>query len=147
MKYIYLLIVVACASCNWAKEKAKATVNKTGEVVARTGSEFASGVAKGVEKTFQNTVVFSDRLKNKGLKTGKIIIRGTDTSTDNVLSTYFIFDDNFDEDVTVKVISEEGQEYGRVTQHVKGNKGNAGFTDFTFDKRTDIDGRGKLMFE
>ena len=91
MKYVYLLLVVTVASCNWAKEKAKATVNKTGEVVARTGSEFASGVSKGVEKTFQNTVVYSDRLKNKGLKTGKIIIRGTDTSTDNVLSTYFIW--------------------------------------------------------
>jgi hypothetical protein len=45
------------------------------------------------------------------------------------------------------VISEDGQEYGRVTQHVKGNKGDAGFTDFVFDKRTNIDGRGKLLFE
>jgi ABC-type phosphate transport system substrate-binding protein len=152
MKYANLLLVVAvtsvaAASCNWAKQKAKDTVNKTGEVVARTGSEFVNGVSKGVEKTFQNEVVFSDRLKSQGLKTGKIVIRGTDTSIDNILSVYFVFDDNFDQDITIKVISEAGQEYGRVTQHVKGNKGSAGFTDFVFDKRTDIDGRGKLIFE
>lgn len=122
-------------------------MNKTGEVVAKTGSEFVSGVSKGIEKTFQNDVVFSDQIKNKGLKSGKIIIHGTDTSTDNILTAYLIFDDNFDQKITIKVISDEGQEYGRVTQHITGQKGEAGYVDFVFDKRTNIDGRGKLLIE
>ena len=134
-------------SCDWAKKKTKETVNKTGEVVAKTGSEFVNGVSRGIEKTFQNDVVFPDQLKMKGLKTGKIIIHGTDSTTDNILTTYLIFDSNLDQDITIKVISDEGQEYGRATQHITGQKGEAKYFDFVFDKRTNIDSKGKLLFE
>jgi hypothetical protein len=147
MKYLLIILTLALASCNWAKQKTKETVNKTGEVVGKTGSEFVSGVSKGIEKTFQNEVVFSDQLKQKGLHTGKIIINSTDAATDNVLTTYLIFDDNIDQDITIKVISDEGQEYGRVTQHVTGQKGEAKYFDFVFDKRTNIDGKGKLIID
>ena len=147
MKYLLIVLTLTFASCNWAKQKTKETVNKTGEVVAKTGSEFVNGVSKGIEKTFQNDVVFSDQLKKQGLKTGKIIIHGTDSSTDNVLTAYLIFDGDFDQDITIKVISDEGQEYGRVKQHVIGQKGDAKYFDFVFDKRTNIDSKGKLIFE
>jgi hypothetical protein len=147
MRYLTIILTLALLSCNWAKQKTKESINKTGEVVAKTGSEFVNGVSKGIEKDFQNEVVFSDRLNKQGLKSGKIIIRGTDSSTDNILTTYLIFDDNFDQNVTIKVISEAGQEYGRVTQHITGQKGDAKYFDFIFDKRTNIDGRGKLLFE
>lgn len=140
-------MIVSFVSCDWAKQKVKQTANKTGEVVAKTGSEFANGVEKGVEITFQNEVLFSDNLKKQGLKTGKVIINGTDTSVDNVLTVYMIFDDNFNHSVTLKVISSEGQEYGRVTQKLEGEKGEAKYVDFVFDKRTNIDGRGKIVFE
>jgi hypothetical protein len=147
MKYLLILLTLVLASCNWAKQKTKESVNKTGEVVAKAGSEFVNGVSKGIEKTFQNEVVFSESLKKQGLKSGKIIIHGTDSSADNILTTYLIFDENFDHNVTIKVISDEGQEYGRATQHVAGQKGDAKYVDFIFDKRTNIDGRGKLLFE
>jgi len=147
MKYLPIILTLTFTSCHWAKQKTKETVNKTGEVVAKTGSEFVNGVAKGIEKTFQNEVGFSDQLKSHGLKTGKIIIHGTDSSTDNILTAYLIFDDNFNQNITIKVISEEGQEYGRVTQHVIGQKGEAKYVDFIFDKRTNIDSKGKLLFE
>ena len=63
MKYLFIIIILTSVSCNWAKQKTKETVNKAGEVVAKTGSEFVDGVSKGVEKTFQNQVVLSDQLK------------------------------------------------------------------------------------
>jgi hypothetical protein len=147
MRYLIIFLTLALSSCNWAKQKTKESINKTGEVVAKTGSEFVSGVSKGIEKDFENEVVFSDRLKAEGLKSGKIIIRGTDSSTDNILTTYLIFDERVDQDITIKVISEAGQEYGRVTQHITGQKGDAKYFDFIFDKRTNIDGRGKLLFQ
>ena len=147
MKYLLIALTLTFVSCNWAKQKTKDTVNKTGEVVAKTGSEFVNGVSKGIEKTFQNDVVFSDQLKKIGLKAGKIIIHGTDSTTDNILTTYLIFDNNLDQNITIKVISEDGQEYGRVTQHVTGQKGDAIYFDFIFDKRTNIDSKGKLLFE
>ncbi|MDP4248106.1 MAG: hypothetical protein Q8932_19890, partial [Bacteroidota bacterium] len=62
MKYLFLVLTLSLASCHWAKEKTKDTVNRTGEVVAKAGSEFVNGVSKGIEKTFRNEVVFSDAL-------------------------------------------------------------------------------------
>jgi hypothetical protein len=147
MRYLLFILVFISFSCNWAKEKVKSTVNKTGEVVAQTGAEFAQGVTKGVEKTYQNKVFISDLLKREGISTGKIIIHGTDTTTDNIVTAYLIFENNFNRDLTIKVFSETDQEYGRVTQNISGQKGEAKYFDFIFDKRTNIDSKGKLVFE
>jgi hypothetical protein len=147
MRYLVVLLSVLTLSCNWAKEKTKETVNKTGEAVGKAGSEFADGVAKGVEKTFQNEIKFSDQLNQQGLRSGKVIINGTDSTTDNILTPYLIFDGNIDQQITVKVFTGSGQEYGRVTQKVKGLKGEAKYIDFVFDKRTNIDGKSRIVFE
>lgn len=140
-------ILVILSSCNWAKDKAKETVNKTGEIVAKTGSEFVNGVAKGVEKTFTNVVELSPALVAKGLKTGKIIINSTDSTSDNILSVYFIFDNDFSATVVAKVLDENGVEYGRTKSVIAGKKSDAQYFDFNFDKRTNIDSKGKIVFE
>lgn len=147
MKYLLLILILVASSCNWAKDKTKETVNKTGEVVGKAGSEFVDGLSKGIERTFQNEVVLSERLKTLGLKPGKILILGSDSTTDNILSVYLIFEKDFDSPVTIKVISPEGQEYGRKTEHIKGKKDEAAYVDFVFDKRTNIDGKGKLHID
>ena len=147
MKLIYAMLCVACFSCNWAKQKTKETVNKAGEVAAKTGSEFVNGVSKDIQKTIANEVVIDETLKKQGLQTGKIIILGTDSTTNNILSAYLIFNENFDRDIPIRVISEEGQEYGRSKQPVKGLHGDARYVDFVFDKRTNIYVKGKLVFE
>jgi hypothetical protein len=148
MKYILVLLTVGLlSSCNWFKQKTKSTVNKSGEIVAKTGSEFVDGVSKGVEKTFQTEVIISDELKRIGLKNGKVIISSTDSTTDNILTTYLIFDNDIEREITVKVFNESGLEYGRVTEAVKGKKNEAKYVDFVFDRRTNIDGKGKATFE
>ncbi|WP_217607121.1 hypothetical protein [Chitinophaga sp. GbtcB8] len=148
MRYtLILLTAIFFISCNWAKQKAKNTVNKTGEIVAKTGAEFADGVAQGVEKTFKNEVIISKELKNCGLSSGKIIINSSDSTVDNVLTAYLIFDKTIEKTITIKVFNQDGQEYGRVRQAVKGEIGEAKYIDFVFDKRTNIDGKGKVTFE
>lgn len=147
MKYMLLIMVLVSCSCNWAKQKTKETVNKTGEMAGKAGSEFVDGVSKGIERTFQNEVVLSEQLKEQGIKYGKIIIGGSDSTTDNILSVYLIFEKDFDHNLTIKVISPAGQEYGRKTELIKGQKDQAGYFDFVFDKRTNIDGKGKLQFD
>ena len=147
MKYILLIISLVTISCNWAKDKSKEAVNKTGEVVAKTGAEFVQGASRGIQSTFQNEIVISDPLKKQGIKTGKILIGGTDSTTDNVLTAYLIFDQNFNNKITVKVLDENGLEYGRITQQLQANAGDARYVDFPFDKRTNIDSKGKLVFE
>lgn len=141
------LILLLNSSCHWASNKAKETVNKAGEVAGKAGSEFVSGVAKGVEKTFQEKVEVSDELRKQGLEAGKIIINSGDSATDNILTVYMIFNADLDRPVTLKVFNEEGQEYGRAKVVVKGSKGEARYVDFVFDRRTNVDGKGKLVFE
>lgn len=147
MKYLIIGLALVTASCNWAEKKAKDTVNKTGEVVGKAGSEFVNGVAKGVEKTFENEVKFSDALIKQGLEAGKIVIRSSEQHSDDIISAYLIFNNNFDQEVTIKVFSPQGKEYGRVKERVKGKKGDAVYVDFAFDSRTNIDGKGTISFE
>jgi hypothetical protein len=147
MKYLIIGLALVTASCNWAEQKAKNTVNKTGEVVGKAGSEFVNGVAKGVEKTFENEVKFSDPLIKQGLEAGKIVIGSSEHHSDDIISAYLIFNNNFDQVVTIKVFSPQGKEYGRVRQTVKGKKGDAFYVDFAFDGRTKIDGKGTISFE
>ena len=150
MKLFNLLIIIAAittSSCNWTKDKAKGAANKTGEVVAKTGSEFVDGVAKGIEKSFSNEIVVADNLKSNGLKTGKVLIRSSDSTTDNILSAYLIFEKDFDQKIMVKVIDQKGLEYGRTSQLVSAKANEARYFDFVFDNRTNIDGKGKVSFE
>jgi 3'-phosphoadenosine 5'-phosphosulfate sulfotransferase (PAPS reductase)/FAD synthetase len=148
MKYILILsTALIFTSCNWAKQKTKDTINKTGEVVAKTGSEFADGVQKGVVKSFENEVVVSESLKKEGFETGKITITSSDAGTDNVISAYVIFNDSINKNITVKVFDNEGKEYGRTSYKVIGKKNESKYIDIVFDSRTNIDGKGKVTFE
>ena len=150
MKLFSLLIIITAittSSCNWTKDKAKGAANKTGEAVAKAGSEFADGVSKGIEKSFSNDIVIADNLKSNGLKTGKVVIRSTDSTTDNILSAYLIFEKDIDQKIMVKVFDEKGLEYGRTTQSVAAKANEAKYFDFVFDKRTNINGKGKISFE
>jgi hypothetical protein len=149
MKQLLLPAALLCllTACDWAKRKTKETVHKTGEVVAKAGSEFADGVAKGVEKTFTNEVTIAEPLAKQGFKTGRISFHGTDSSRDNILTVYVIYDNNIDRQITAKVYDDNQQEYGRTSLKVKGNKGEAQYVDFVFDKRTNIDSKGMVSFE
>lgn len=148
MKHILIVIlVINLLSCDWAKRKTKETVHKGGEIVAKTGSEFVDGISKGIEKTFENEVLISDELTSDGLETGKIIISSTDSTTDNILSVYIIFTKDFDKIITVKVFDENGLEYGRTNELITGKTNEAEYFDFIFDRRTNINGKGKLTIE
>ena len=142
---IFFVIVSLLSSCNWARKKTKETVNKSGEIVAKTGSEFVDGMSRGIEKTFENEVVISKELKAAGMETGRILILGTDTTTDNILSVYIIFNDDFNREVGVKAFDDNDKEYGRVRTLVAGQKDDARYVDFVFDARTNLDGTGRLL--
>lgn len=60
---ITILLSALCISCNRISQKAKTTINKTGETVGETATEFFEGVAEGVDKTLECEIVLSDDLK------------------------------------------------------------------------------------
>lgn len=142
---IFGMIIVAMISCDWAKDKAKSTLNKTGEIVGKTGSEIADGVSKGVEESFANSVILSDDLGQSGVKMGKVMITSTDSTSDNILAAYLIFDKPFLGKITAKVMDVNGQEFGRASVTIDAKADDAGFYDFVFDKRTNID-RGDRVY-
>ena len=149
MKKTAFLLVVSLLfySCERVKDKTHESISKTGETVGKGTSEFFKSVSEGVDKTFESKLELSEELKQKGLQTGKFLIERSDNGKQNLLSVYFIFDRNFDERVSVKVFDAKGQEYGRVSQRVKGAKGEAKFFDFTFEPRTNIESRSRFIFE
>ena len=146
-KTIIILLCLILVACNWFKEKSKESINKSGEIVSKSGSEFLDGVAKGVEKTFQSKVYFSEELLKLKIEAGKIIINSAEKGTDNLLSVYLIFGKTIEKKITIKIFDENNQEYGRTTKFVKGNNGDAKYIDFEFDERTNIEGKGRITFE
>jgi hypothetical protein len=150
MKNILLvaLILITSISCNRVKDRTKEVINEGGEVVGKAGGEFAEGVAKGVEETFQLSIVLSEELKTKGLQTGKYRIENaSDSAIDNKFVLYMIFEKDFDQEVTIKYYDKNGLEGGRIKKKVTGKAGEAKFVEFAFDSRTDIELKSKMVIE
>jgi hypothetical protein len=134
-------------SCNKVKETAKETVNKGGEAVGQTATEFFEGVSEGVESTLQCELSLSQDLQNKGLKTGKFSVTNDTAGNNNKLTLYLIFDKDFKAPITAKAFDKNGLEIGRSKLAVEGKAGDAGYYDFMFDKRTYIEVKSKITIE
>ena len=146
---IFILSAIAFISlsaCNYAKDKTKEAINKTGEITSTAASEFADGLEKGVKKSYKNKIEIGKNLSDK-IKTGKVIINSSKGATDNILSAYIIYEEDFAGSVTAKVFDDLGNEYARTAAELKGKKNEARYTDFIFDNRTNIDGKSKIIFE
>lgn len=140
-------LVLTLVSCDWAKDGTKKAIHKTGEIIGKSGSELGDGIYKGVKKTFKNDVKISDELTKAGIELGELVINSTDNSSDNVLTAYVIFNEDFDQKIVIKVFNENGKEYGRLTEKVKGEKGKTQHIDFTFDSRVNIGVKGSITIE
>lgn len=151
MKHSICLIAVIAlplVSCNNMANKTKETINKGGETVGKTATEFFEGVSEGVDQTLQNEVSLSDQLKTIGLSTGKYSISSDKQGgVGNVFTIYIIFEQDFNKEILVKAYDKNDLEIGRSRVEVIGKAGDAGYFDFVFDKRTRIISRSKLTLE
>lgn len=149
-KNLFLILIISLFvlnSCDWLTGKAKRTINKSGEIVSKSGSEFVSGVESGIEKSFASKIILSEELKNAGLEVGKVSVSSSDNATDNVLTVYLIFNKDFNKNIQVKVFSIDNEEYGRVSEKVEAVADESRYVDFKFDVRTNIDGKGKITLD
>jgi hypothetical protein len=142
-----LTVLMLLVSCSRVKEKAKETINKGGETVGKTATEFFEGVSEGVDKTLQCELSLSQPLIDKGLKTGKFAIDNTDGGRNNQLTIYLIFDKDLESTVTAKVFDKKGLKLGRTKIDIAGKANESGYFDFTFDKRTYIEVKSKIVLE
>lgn len=145
---LFFISIVAVVSCSQVKEKTKKTINKGGETVGKTATEFFEGVSEGVDKTMQCKITLSEALTKNGIKTGKFII-DSDTlgGTKNKLSLYLIFEKDFSGNIKVKSFDKNGLESGRTNMNISGKAGNANYFDFIFDRRTNIEQKTTLVLE
>ena len=148
MKYaLFFLVAVIFTACDKVKTGTKDAIDKTAETAGKVGSDIITKVGEGVEKSLQCEAVLSEQLKSNGLKTGKMIFAAQKDATDNILSMYFIFDNDFASTINVKAFDEKGLEYGRTSTLVKDKKGTAGYVDFIFDKKVNLENKSKFIFE
>ncbi|MBV7268002.1 hypothetical protein [Winogradskyella luteola] len=145
--WILCMICLVLVSCNGVANKTKEGINKGGEVVGETATEFFEGVSEGVDKTLECEIVLSENLLIKGLKNGIYNIENQPIGKNNKLTIYLIFNEDFDSDVTAKAYNKNGLEIGRAKANVSGKKDDAGYFDFKFDDRTDIGFRNKIILE
>ena len=66
---------------------------------------------------------------------------------DNILTVYMIFNTDFNGMITAKAFDKKGAEMGRVKVPVDKKKEEAGFVEFRFDPRTNIDTDSKIILE
>ena len=146
-KLILPLALLLILSCNDVKEKAKDTINKGGEAVGETATEFIEGVTEGVDRTLNSKVVLSGALKDQGLTTGKFYIESDSLGRDNKLVIYIITEKDFTGRLTVKVIDKKGLETGRQSLKLNRKAGEAAYHDIIFDDRTDIEVKSSIQID
>lgn len=134
---VVLLLFTSCRSCS----------KKLGDKVGETVGEFSEGVAKGAEKAFDIEVMPSENLKKEGISVGKVLLDSDTVGHDNKLSIYLVFEEDYSDVVKVMVTDAKGLEIGRSKDSVSAKSGDAGYYDFVFDKRTNIDSDSKIRIE
>ena len=149
MKNIIFILsaLMFLTSCGRLREKAKETINKGGETVGKTATEFFEGISTGIDKTLECELSLSETLLNKGLKTGKFSIENATGGNNNQLTVYLIFNKDFHSFVTAKTFDKNGLESGRAKIDIIGKANEAGYFDFIFDKRTNIEMKSKIILE
>lgn len=148
-KIIFITTILGLfMSCNKVKETTKETINKTGETVGKSATEFFDGVSDGVEKTLECEITLSYQLIENGLKTGKYEIKSNlNNGKDNILVLYLIFDKDIDQTLYLKAFDKKNVEIGRSKLEITGKKGEAEYFEFHFNDRTDIESKSKISIE
>ncbi|MCF8330898.1 MAG: hypothetical protein K9H84_00440 [Bacteroidales bacterium] len=142
------LCLFICNSCNNVENKARQTINKSGEAVGKSSAEFFEGVTEGVDKILQPEITLSEDLKVKGLEFGKCIVeRDSGSHNKNKFVLYLIFNENIRDTLLLKAYDKNGMEIGRTIQKIDKKAGQAKYFDFIFDERTNIEVKSKIKIE
>ncbi|MGB0430333.1 MAG: hypothetical protein ACPGLV_07650, partial [Bacteroidia bacterium] len=140
------LTIITLSACNTIEQKAKQVANKTGEVAGETASEFVEGVSDGIDKTMKCQITVDSILTTKGVSFGKHTIESKPTGTDNRLSIYLIFDQDFEAEIRAAAFNEDGDEIGRSKLALSSKSGDAEYYNFNFNDATNLDAKCRVIF-
>ena len=143
MKKVLKLSIIALSIMLLSCDKLSNTTEKIGE----TAGSMVKGIETGVKKARAINLSYTESLTEKGISNGKVTLKNDKEGTDNLVSVYLIFSKKFKGKITAKAYDNEGLEMGRSLIKVEADGGDAGFYDFHFDKRTNIDRDGRIVLE
>ena len=143
MKKVLKLSAVALSVISSSCDRLSNTTEKIGE----TAGSMVKGIETGVKKARAINLNYTESLTKKGISNGKVTLKNDKEGTDNLLSVYLIFSKKFRGKIIAKVYDNQGLEMGRSSIKVEAQDGDAGFYDFHFDKRTNIDRDGRIVLE
>ena len=136
---LFLLVSIAF-SCDRIGNGAKDVLHEGGRKAGRVAGEVMEGMADGVERSFDVELGLSESIRQAGVSSGEFHVK-SDSTTDDLLAVYLIFEQRFEDTVLARVINQHGLEKGRVYLPVKARAGQAGYYDFRFDPRTNMDAK------
>jgi hypothetical protein len=134
-----LALSIAFSSCD--------RLSNSTEKIGETAGDMVKGVESGIKKARAINVTYTESLSAKGISNGKVSLKNDKEGTDNLLSIYLIFSKRFKGRVSAKAYDNQGLEMGRSSVKIDAQDGDAGFYDFHFDKRTNIDRDGRIVLE
>ena len=101
------------------------------EAVSKGVGEVVKGVSKGFDASLQSVAVkVVPELGARGLQVTRA------TRKDRTVSVYVITDKAFSGPLILRALDDKGVEVGRAKVALKGEAGDAAYTDFPFDERT-----------
>lgn len=134
-----LAVLIIFSSCD--------RLSNSTEKIGETAGDMIKGIETGVKKARAINITYTKSLSTKGITNGKVSLKNDKEGTDNLLSIYLIFSKRFKGKVSAKAYDNQGLEMGRSSVKIDVQGGDAGFYDFHFDKRTNIDRDGKVVLE
>ena len=144
MKKVLKLSIVPLSVMLFSCDRLSNSTEKIGE----TAGDMVKGIESGVKKARAINLSYTESLTSKGISNGKVTLKNDKTGgTDNLLSVYLIFSKKFKGKILAKAYDNQGLEMGRSTIKVDAQEGDAGYYDFHFDKRTNIDRDGRIVLE
>lgn len=117
-------------------------VGKTGAFMGKAATAFGKSAYDGSGKVLKSQTILSKRLKEKGIEVGKIV-----QTENNVLQVYLVFNEDFKDNITIKVKNLDNEEVGRASNYVENKKRKAEYIEFLFSPITDIQNQSKIFIE
>lgn len=141
-----ILVTVLLTACGGeVADKAKETLNKSGEVVGETATEVLEGIKEGMDQTLECELALSEDLKKAGVSNGKYeVVSDSAGGRNNVLTAYLIFNQDFSDTIYAKAFDKNRVEIGRTKVLITSKAGEAGYYDFKFDARTYIEVKSRI---
>ncbi|MDF3027704.1 MAG: hypothetical protein K0S23_2011 [Fluviicola sp.] len=143
--FVFIISSILLTACSTSE--IKESINDAGDATGQTAGEFFEGATKGIQKAFDVKVSIDPQLKTKGIEVGKTQVASDSAGTDNLLTVYVIFNQNFKGKLTAKAFDDKKLEMGRSSVEVQGKKDEAKYVDFHFDRRVNLDSKNELVIQ